>query len=131
MNKERITLHMTTIDAIVALAEGNPGATVAMTELMKSAATIDPEHMLGALAPLLMLDSFGIYGSHIWMVYKDICNHDVTKTLAVIRALQLGIIRKNQLNLDDNNRAHLTNITLDELYAQVCAELPEFGKAPV
>lgn len=68
-NKNRITLNMTIQDTIVAMVEGNPGALNVCMELIKVSS-------LGILT-LLHLDDMEIYGSDIWLCYKDICKEDI------------------------------------------------------
>lgn len=75
----RINLKGTTLDALIVMSEGNPGAAVALSELLKN----DDE---GGLSLILWLDQWGIYGTDIYVLYSDICRKDVKKMAAVIRA---------------------------------------------
>jgi hypothetical protein len=68
--KNRLTLDMDTRDCIVAMVDGNPGALSAVCELIKY------NQVMGSVA-LCHLDDMEIYGSDIWLCYKDICNFDV------------------------------------------------------
>jgi hypothetical protein len=81
--KTRINLSSTTLEALVAMSDGNPGAAVALSELIKN------DESKGLLQ-VLMLDEWGIYGSDIWVLYSDICQKDVLKMSAVITATQRG-----------------------------------------
>jgi len=83
---------MTMLDAMVSLAEGNPGAVAALTNLVKAAPTVDPQNALGPWSPLLSLDTNGTYGTNIHILFKDVCDQDSVKTLAVLRAVQLGLL---------------------------------------
>lgn len=65
----RLNLGMSLVEAGVVMAEGNPGALTAIRALMEygtDATVIDLAH----------LDDMEIYGSHIWVGYKDICKFD-------------------------------------------------------
>ena len=54
-----------------ALSEENPGAINVLIQWIES----DPM----ALLAILILDSKRLYGSHIWMVYKDVCSEDIER----------------------------------------------------
>lgn len=127
MSKERITLEMNLMQAVVALAEGNPGAVSAIMELANSAEHIDPDNAFGALGPLLSLDTHGIYGSRIWMLYSDVCKKNVRDAHAVLRAIQLGQISKFDVDRAIDNYGD--GIDLEKIMAGVQAQLPDFAAA--
>jgi hypothetical protein len=120
-------LDMTILDVMAVLSDGNPGAIAAMTELVTSAEKIDPDSVLVALGPLMMLDSFGIYGSRIWMLFEDLCGRDVAKTIGLLRAVQLGLCSEHSLSLaiDGDKSA----VDLPALLASVRGRLHEFAAA--
>jgi hypothetical protein len=78
--------------ACVKLSQGNPGAATAIVLLLKHAGDIDKDSALGGIGSLLQLDQLGIYGSRIWMLYSDVCNRSLPKMVALLRAVQLGIL---------------------------------------
>jgi hypothetical protein len=125
-NNSRIKLEDTPIDSMVKLAEGNPGALTVMLSLVKSNEEIDPQGFMGPLGSILSLDSHGIYGSRIWMFFKDVCGEDLTKMVACLRAIQLGIIPEDKINHAIDNYGD--GIDVDELHEKVCEELEEFKK---
>lgn len=114
MSTERIELSDTFESACIKLAEGNPGALRVIADLAKYSTTVDPQCFWGELGPLISLDTHGIYGSRIWMLYTDVCGgggSDVAanivtsiKMLAVIRACQLGLLSVDKLNHAIDNR---------------------------
>lgn len=116
----------TPMDVVVKMVDGNPGATSVCMRLIQEGNAIDPGSSLGGLNIILMLDTFEVYGSRIWMLYKDVCGEDIVKTTAVIRAHQLGIITRAALNhaIDNYGRG----IDVDELLVKVKEALPAFGK---
>lgn len=124
-NNTRLNLNMSTLDVVVALADGNPGATVAMLELMKSAPIVDPQSACGGIGPLLNLDVNGIYGPRIWMLYKDVCGQDPARTIAVLRAYQLGMLSTEALDIAIDNYGR--GIDVDDLVAKVTAKLDNFN----
>lgn len=126
MNRNlRIKLYDTGSSAIVKLADGNPGATVVCMEMLKKGKDIDPDYVMGGLGMLLMLDTFGIYGSRIWMLYKDVCKQDIVKTIAVLRAGQMGMLGDEALQHAIDNRGD--GIDIDDLHKQVRQRLPKFS----
>src|SRR4051812_45042298 len=68
-NRKRITLTGTTLDLIMTMSEGNPGAVTALGALMKD------DDM--ALMRILDLDDMGMRGSQIWVAFKEHCKCDV------------------------------------------------------
>ncbi len=100
----RIQLHDDVQSAIVKLADGNPGAAVAMMKIFQVAPEVDPKGGMGGLGPILSLDTLGIYGSRIWMLYKDFCGEDAEKAVFVLRACQMGFITERELNYAIDNR---------------------------
>ena len=118
---------------IVKLAEGNPGALRVLCELFKASPTVDLEST--GFAPLVWLDTWEVYGPHIWLLYKDICGEDIVRVLIVIRAAQLDIIPSSDLTtaiqLADapGDQAHHGFLSdFDGLLEQVREHVPEFAK---
>lgn len=140
MTADRIHLHMTGMEVIKALAEKevgagfNPGAATVLIEIIKEAKGIDPDAVLEWAAPCLALDSLRIYGSDIWLLYKDICGQSIEKMMAVLRAVQLGLARREEvLNAiaacSPSGRADqfMKPERVDELFAAVRQKLPRFA----
>ena len=124
MRKDRITLEDTPMSAIVKLVEGNPGATRVCVELFKAAHEIDPDAAFGGIAPVFQLDTMGIYGSRIWMLYKDVCKEDIVKTVAVLRAVQLGLVSCRVLDHAIDNYGD--GLDINAAHKQVNERLPNF-----
>lgn len=126
--KERDTLQ----EIVVKLSKGNPGAVRVLCEMLKETAFIDPDSLLGALTCLLQLDMMGIYGDGIWLLYKDICGEDLVKTIAVVRASQLGFIHPDKvveaINCHRVAQPQAAEIYPDDLLAKVQERLPAFGQ---
>ncbi len=66
----RVSLDMTMMDALEALAEGNPGAISVCMQLMEMGKE-------SGFLDVLRLDDAGIYGPNVWIAYKDICGEDI------------------------------------------------------
>ena len=132
MNTEnRIKLSMTGQEMLYAMSEGNPGALNVMLAFIKHGKAVDPEHMFGGVGHIMSLDTLGIYGSYIWIFYKDICGEDTATTMAVLRAWQLGFLPGEQLQAAvrcrEDYSAERVVLDLPVLIAKVKARLPSFN----
>jgi hypothetical protein len=126
MEHERITLDDNAMSAMVKLADGNPGALRVVMELFTKGPQIDPDAALGGFANLFSLDTHGIYGSHIWQLYKDVCDQNLTRVVGLFRAVQLGFLSERDLKSWLNIPPAVSDI--DKLVDQVRARLPAFGQ---
>jgi hypothetical protein len=124
-DKERITLNDSLIESIMKLMDGNPGAMSVCTMLIKEYSTIDPQSALGPLSGVLSLDTHGIYGSNIWIFYKDICGESITDVIVVMRAIQLGHLAPSDLFKAIRNCDSFV-LNLDNLRTTVTTELSDF-----
>ena len=125
MNKNcKIKADDTLMNMVMKLVEGNPGAITVVMEMIKQNSTIDTDSALGELGPLLSLDSCAIYGSRIWMLYKDACGENITKTLAVLRAVQLGLMTEDAMDTAIDNYGEGMP---EDVLALVQERLPTFG----
>ena len=129
---ERIQLHMTGLEIVTCMAEGNPGALTALLEIMgKGSSEIDPQGLMGGMGAILMLDTLGIHGSRIWMLFSDVCGRNVVKMIAVLRAEQLGQlagVTEAALNHAIENRGD--GLDLDAVVIAVCERLEKFNPVP-
>jgi len=126
MSKERISLDDTLIEVVTKMSEGNPGAMRVCMDLMAQAPIVDPDCFGGGYVTILFLDSSGIYGSRIWMLYKDVCGESIVNTIAVIRSHQLGFITNSELQYAIDNRGE--GLDVPDLLAQVQDQLPAFNR---
>lgn len=122
----RITMTMTTSEAIKVMSENNPGCMRFLVETLKLASQVDPDSALGAIGPMMLLDMLGLYGSEAYLLWNDICKQDTAKTIGLLRANQLGFISgtelKKQVALE-----HQNTLDVDSLIAQVKERLPDFN----
>lgn len=93
----RIEITDTLMSAILKMAEGNAGAIEVLAKLYAEGPKIDPDSAFGGFAPILDLDYMGIYGSRIWTFYRDCCDSDIPNMLAVLRGIQLGFERREEI----------------------------------
>ncbi len=90
---------MTTQEVVMALCNGNPGAISVLSQLIKlgQLGEVDPENANREWCYLLALDELDLYGDAIWLLYSDICNRDIIKTAAALRAFQLGLVAELEI----------------------------------
>lgn len=132
MSKERINLTDSVADVVVKMSDGNFGAIALMTQILKEGEAIDPDSM-GAIFQILLFDSFGIYGTDMYVLHSDICGKQLNKTLAVVRAVQLGYFDKSVLK-DACSRQDYSGralVPVEDLYEKVKSRLPNFDKNEV
>lgn len=111
------------------MSDGNPGAANVLIEMLKpESAEIDPDHFMGGLGKILSLDTLGIYGTDIYILHNDICDRNMIKMFAVLRAHQLGFIDGGLLKdaCHRQDRSGKQMIDVDGLYKKVKEQLPNF-----
>lgn len=132
-HQERIQLNDSLKTIIIKLCDGNPGALSVLMKLLASTEKIDSDSALGPYSSFISLDSFGIYGSNIWILYKDVCQESILYTITILRAVQLGIMGKGKLLsiLDSINdgQGYGEKIDVENMLLKVQEILPSFGKA--
>lgn len=78
------------------------------------------------------MDDMGIYGSHIWLLYKDICGQNLVQLLGLLRAYQLGFVsRKAITGAIESCREPLApphDLDVANLLAKVQERLPRFAR---
>jgi len=124
----RLVLSDTVRDMIIKLAEDNPGAIRVCSEIFEAGEKIDRDSFHGGFSTLLNLDSLEIYGANIWLLYKDVCNEDITLTIAVLRAWQLGLVSKDKLKHAVEHYGE--GIDVQGLYEKVKERLSKFKPKP-
>lgn len=127
----RIELTDSTTDALVKMAEGNPGAIHAMMAILEHHDSIDPQAMMGGLGSILLLDTWEIYGTNIYVLFNDKCNRDVRKFLLLERACQLGHLPQSKLKTmaaDQMRQINLSDEEWQEIDNFVCGKLGDFQR---
>lgn len=108
-------------DMIVKMADGNVGALGVLPKLLAADQEVDPDSA-HPLTILLTMDMQEIRGERIWVLYKYCCGQDLTRTIAAIRAAQLGLIEVKRLHEYIESREKL------DFIADVQGFLPNFGR---
>lgn len=127
MHKQRLGASDTAAEVLQKLGEGNPGARNVLAATMNKGAAIDPDNAFGGAGTAFMLDIDGIYGSRIWMLYKDLCDQDLVRMIGLLRAVQLGLLRLAVLEAAIRQPYLLPPAQVDALLARVRERLPRFG----
>ncbi len=135
----KISLEDDFITIALKMSEGNPGALTVLLDLFKYAKVIDPQAFMGGMYHILMLDDLNIYGSHIWIIFKYVCNQDLRSMVGIIRAFQVGFVTERQLKsaieIEEGRRKSISgerlHHTLDvpHLVSLVEEELNQFQRA--
>jgi len=124
--KERIELDDNYISSAMKLADGNPGAVRVLAELYSTTPQVDPDCMMGGFGSLLGIDSLGIYGPAIWMLYKDVCYENILNVHIILRGWQLGYIREEDIHATISS-GRTKSFDFPAILAQIQERLPEFG----
>lgn len=121
-HKEVIVLQDSTMEIVIKLASGNPGAIRVCAQLLSD--DTDPDNFVNGLGNLFDLDTHGIYGSNIWILYKDVCGENVAAMVTLLRAVQLGYYSESDLwKLIDGN----IKVEIEPIYLRVTQRLPNFN----
>jgi hypothetical protein len=123
-DKPRLQLNHSLPDILWEMSKGNPGAASVLIRLFAEGSTIDPHDAFGGMGSIMALDSHDIYESNIWLLYKDVCGENLSKMVALLRAVQLGYLSEAELRLMLRNKP--TKKTLDALFKQVTGRLERF-----
>ena len=126
--KTKIDFNDSMMEMLIKMSEGNPGALTVCLNILKNGKQIDPDNMMGGFSEILSLDILGLYGSKIWMLFKDVCESDLSKMLAVLRGWQLGMLSETQVRHAVEN--HGAGINVTDICAKVVERLPNFQLKP-
>lgn len=93
-NNEKLTADMNTMDVLITMAEGNPGALNVLMGMIK-----DPKT---SFIDILLCDSLGIRGSKLYKLHNDCCARNDEKFARTLMMLRSGIFTDDQIqnNLD-------------------------------
>ncbi len=122
----RIGLSDTIHDTIYKMSDGNPEAITVLLSILKHGDTIDPDAAMGSIMAILDLDTLDIYGSHIWALYKDVCDCQIARFMGLLRAYQLGFVDGDTLKAAASDPRSGTSLDVDGLLKQVKEKPPNF-----
>lgn len=116
-------------DVFIKMCEGNPGALTVCLDISKYAAEIDPDansKEMPSIMPILSLDTLGLYGPSIWLLYKDVCKQNLAHMLAVLRGWQLGYLSKQDVQ-GAAQYPPIANLDVEDVVKHVSGRLPNFN----
>lgn len=82
----RIRAGMTPEGILSVMSGGNPGAINVMLKLLETASKAQMDMGFSGIMLLFHLDTMQIYGSNIWILYKDICEENISTMIDIIQA---------------------------------------------
>lgn len=124
----KLNLEDTTKDIIIKMSEGNPGAMTAIMDIFQNGTKIDPDDLFG-MGSILMLDTFGIYGSNIYILWNDVCKKNTRDLILLTRACQLGFLSDKILQQKSKeDYSSFTEEEWNDMNEKVCNRLPNFKK---
>ena len=88
--KERIHARMTVEKMLTMMSEANPGALNCLVSMLRTG----PQGFMD----ILLMDSLGIYGSKIHMLWADCCGQDMTKMQETLMAFRQGKFTREQIH---------------------------------
>ena len=130
----RLNLTDSLLDVVTKMSDGNPGALNSIMEIVNKHDEIDPQAGLGWLGAIMMLDTWEIYGTDIYVLFNDKCDRNVRTFLMLMRATQLGLFphkRLKEMSGDQRREVNITDEELTDLDKLVCEQLTEFKKPEV
>ena len=93
--RKEINVTASTMDMLLLISEGNPGAATVLAQLMKED---------NGILLVLGLDDMNIRGTQIWIGFKDYCKNDMKRFAECILKREAGMIEKiNQEGLRGNH----------------------------
>lgn len=130
----KIKGHDTLIQTLTSLSEGNPNALSVLVQIMREGDKVDPSSIAGSLGAVMVVDQLQLYGPLLWVLYKDLCDQDIIQTLAVLRAVQLGLLPGQAVvdavhESENVSRPHARlDFNAPSILDKVRARLPNFGR---
>jgi len=129
--KSKIQLTDTPVTALAKMCDGNPGAMNALLKIVEESEKIDPDtpSFMG-LHYVLLLDTWRIYGTDIYILYSDNCGRDMEKMIGLLRGCQLGFLPESILQQACSRQDYSGKdmIDIDGVLSKVKERLPNFGK---
>lgn len=125
----RISIEDSPQQIIIKMCEGNPGGLNVLISLLRESSNIDPDDALAPYGTVLALDAMGIYGSKIWILFKDVCGGNIVRLVGLFRANQLGYVSEQDIfaAISAVEKREPVQLDLTTALAKVCGFLPKFG----
>lgn len=118
--------------AVTKIGGGHAGAASVLGEVVLNCRHIDP-NVDHPFAILMQLDRLRITGVHLWNLYNAVCDCNLIKMLALLRAVSMRLVKPAALRATITRKmGGLTPpwanpINVEQTCALVKAEYPRFG----
>jgi len=109
------------------LADGHEGARRTLLHITDLATTVDPSCQSGRMY-LQYIDLMALYGEPLSQLHSEACAGELTKTLAMLRGVQLGILTKEELRGTIAGGIWERKANPDAVLQAVQEKVPGFGK---
>lgn len=90
-SKPRLQLHDSMMEIVTKMSEGNPGAMAFIMDVISA-------DQLDIVYVIMPLDTLGIYGSKLYMLWNDACDRDIEKVKKVIDAWRISELTKEEIH---------------------------------
>lgn len=111
----KLQLTDSTIEILDKMSEGNPGAISILTTLLFKETT---EELVDSVMHIILpLDTLGVYGSKLYMLWTDACDKNTDKVKKVIELWRTGKLTKEEIHEN-----------LNQGYAKPFDQVEEFFK---
>ena len=128
MGQSRLDLKRSIEENIEAMAGPNLQAHEALWTIYEEGPRIDPSAFGDGVAALIYLDELEIYETMIELFFDQVCNQDPVKAIALIRAVQLGILSAELLKRSIWSAVPgRESFDFERLIEQVREKLPTFN----
>jgi hypothetical protein len=117
------------MNIVMKMTDGNPGAVTVITQLIVD--KNDPDDWPSGFGKLLSLDTHGIYGSNIWVLFKNVCNQNILNVVTVLRAVQLGLYSERDLWNCIDNCTPLDCERCRQVFVRNCLDLVMLNHRPL
>lgn len=115
MGKAKLTGNMSTMDMVMTMCEGNPGAVQVIVQMINK-----PEGILN----ILLCDSLDIRGSKLYMLHNDCCDRNEDKFNRTLDMIGDGVFSEEEIH-DNLNLIRAIPFIDDSI---VIDGVPPYGK---
>lgn len=84
--------HQSHIQTLTRLADGHPGATMALLDLLRCGRGIQVPVSADAAWCLCKLESLDIKGAALFALWGDICNHSASSMIDMLRSSESALV---------------------------------------
>lgn len=122
----RVNHKMNLMEAVQAVSNGIPGTIAVLARVMKEYPKYDPENSMGIFGYIFTMDMFQIYDEGLWIIHSRLCDMQIVKTIAILRALQLGLITPREIN--NLLQSNLVSLDFLILITEIRTKVPNFAQ---